>query len=122
MIESPARQNGEPVGTTEEPRYQQRGPKPRPEDRHGHRKEQARHLSLRRIARLFTPYRWQLAIVTAIICIQADAIWVIQIFPEYTRPSNHGQCLGNGQASRETYTHFCPPASSWSRDWRTDRR
>jgi ATP-binding cassette subfamily B protein len=30
-------------------------------------KAQAREVSLRRIARLFTPYRWQLAIVTAII-------------------------------------------------------
>jgi ATP-binding cassette, subfamily B, bacterial len=30
-------------------------------------KTQARQVSLRRIARLFTPYRWQLAIVTAII-------------------------------------------------------
>ena len=30
-------------------------------------KAQAREVSLRRIGRLFTPYRWQLAIVTAII-------------------------------------------------------
>src|SRR5260370_16192627 len=30
-------------------------------------KAQARQVSLRRIGRLFTPYRWQLAIVTAII-------------------------------------------------------
>src|SRR5208283_6121961 len=30
-------------------------------------KAQARTVSLRRIGRLFTPYRWQLAIVTAII-------------------------------------------------------
>jgi ATP-binding cassette subfamily B protein len=41
--------------------------------RHGPRtvtateKAQAREVSLRRIARLFHPYRWQLAVVTAII-------------------------------------------------------
>src|SRR5208337_4565475 len=34
-------------------------------------KAQAREVSLRRIGHLFTPYRWQLAIVTAIIAASA---------------------------------------------------
>ena len=37
-------------------------------------KAQAREVSLRRIGRLFAPYKWQLAVVTAIIAASAAAV------------------------------------------------
>jgi ATP-binding cassette, subfamily B, bacterial len=53
--------------TTDKPGHQQRWPGARRADSHRAEKAQAREVPLGRVGRLFTPYRWQLVIVTAII-------------------------------------------------------